>query len=67
MYTIRHYKKDFPNLTVAIVGDILHSRVARSDIHALNTSAPARCAPSARKRCCRRRWKNGVRVFHDMR
>lgn len=37
MYTIRHYKKDFSNLTVAIVGDILHSRVARSDIHALNT------------------------------
>jgi len=24
MYTIRHYKKDFTNLTVAIVGDILH-------------------------------------------
>ena len=36
-YTIRHYKKDFSNLTVAIVGDILHSRVARSDIHALTT------------------------------
>jgi aspartate carbamoyltransferase catalytic subunit len=35
MYTIRHYKRDFGNLTVAIVGDILHSRVARSDIHAL--------------------------------
>jgi len=37
MYTIRHYKKDFSNLRVAIVGDILHSRVARSDIHALTT------------------------------
>jgi aspartate carbamoyltransferase catalytic subunit len=37
MYTIRHYKQDFTNLTVAIVGDILHSRVARSDIHALTT------------------------------
>ena len=37
MYTIRHYKKEFSNLTVAIVGDILHSRVARSDIHALTT------------------------------
>lgn len=36
-YTIRHYKKDFSNLTVAIVGDILHSRVARSDIHVLAT------------------------------
>ena len=37
MYTIRHYKKDFSNLVVAIVGDVLHSRVARSDIHALRT------------------------------
>jgi len=37
MYTIRHYKKDFTNLRVAIIGDILHSRVARSDIHALTT------------------------------
>ena len=36
MFTIRHYKKEFSNLTVAIVGDILHSRVARSDILALN-------------------------------
>src|SRR3990167_6785404 len=37
MYTIRHYKKDFTQLSVAIVGDVLHSRVARSDIHALTT------------------------------
>jgi aspartate carbamoyltransferase catalytic subunit len=37
MFTIRKYKKDFTRLTVAIVGDILHSRVARSQIHALTT------------------------------
>jgi aspartate carbamoyltransferase catalytic subunit len=37
MYTIRHYKKDFTGLTVAVVGDILHSRVARSQLHALAT------------------------------
>jgi aspartate carbamoyltransferase catalytic subunit len=37
MYTIRHYKGDFSKLRVAIVGDILHSRVARSQIHALTT------------------------------
>jgi aspartate carbamoyltransferase catalytic subunit len=36
-YTIRHFKRDFTQLRVAIVGDILHSRVARSDIHALTT------------------------------
>ncbi len=37
MYTIRHFKGDFSQLTVAVVGDILHSRVARSDLHALLT------------------------------
>ena len=37
MLTIRQSKGDFSQLTVAIVGDILHSRVARSQIHALRT------------------------------
>jgi len=37
MFTIRHHKGDFHKLRVAIVGDILHSRVARSQIHALST------------------------------
>lgn len=36
MFTIRRHKGDFSQLRVAIVGDILHSRVARSQIHALN-------------------------------
>jgi aspartate carbamoyltransferase catalytic subunit len=36
-FTIRQHKKDFKKLAVAIVGDILHSRVARSNIHALRT------------------------------
>ncbi|MFN2348250.1 MAG: aspartate carbamoyltransferase catalytic subunit [Thioalkalivibrio sp.] len=36
MFTIRRHKQDFTKLRVAIVGDILHSRVARSQIHALN-------------------------------
>jgi len=36
MATIRRHKGQFENLSVAIVGDILHSRVARSQIHALN-------------------------------
>ncbi|MCF7968209.1 MAG: aspartate carbamoyltransferase catalytic subunit [Methylococcaceae bacterium] len=35
VFTIRKHKGDFSQLTVAIVGDILHSRVARSEIHAL--------------------------------
>ena len=37
MFTIRHYKQDFTRLSVAVVGDILHSRVARSQLHALAT------------------------------
>lgn len=37
MFTIRRHKKEFAPLTIAIVGDILHSRVARSQIHALTT------------------------------
>ncbi len=36
VFTIRQHKHEFKNLRVAIVGDILHSRVARSQIHALN-------------------------------
>jgi len=36
-FTIRRHKKEFDNLSVAIVGDIVHSRVARSNIHALTT------------------------------
>ena len=67
MYTIRHYKKDFSALTVAIVGDVLHSRVARSQIHALKTLGvpelrvvgPRTLVPAAVERL-------GVRVFHDM-
>jgi aspartate carbamoyltransferase catalytic subunit len=67
MYTIRRYKKDFTGLTVAIVGDILHSRVARSDIHALTTLgvpevrviAPLTLLPVGLEQL-------GVRVFTDM-
>jgi aspartate carbamoyltransferase catalytic subunit len=35
MFTMRHFKQDFTKLKVAIVGDIVHSRVAKSNIHAL--------------------------------
>ena len=36
MFTIRQHKGAFDQLRFAIVGDILHSRVARSQIHARN-------------------------------
>ena len=67
LFTIRHYKKDFRALTVAIVGDILHSRVARSLIHGLTTLGtpevrvigPQTLLPAAVESL-------GVRVFHSM-
>ena len=36
MFTIRRHKNDFSSLRIAIIGDILHSRVARSQIQALS-------------------------------
>ncbi|MDN3986201.1 hypothetical protein [Zwartia vadi] len=41
MYIIRQVKKDFSHLTVVLVGDLVRSRVARSNIHALTTLAVA--------------------------
>lgn len=36
MFTIKQYKKEFGGLKMAILGDILHSRVARSNIAGLS-------------------------------
>jgi aspartate carbamoyltransferase catalytic subunit len=67
MYTIRHYKKDFTKLTVAIVGDILHSRVARSDIHAMTSlGVPEVRAIAPRTLLPGGLEQMGVRVFTDM-
>jgi len=67
MYTIRHYKKDFSNLRVAIVGDIVHSRVARSDIHALSTLGAAEIRAVGPKTLVPGDLREmGVRVCHDM-
>ncbi len=41
MFTIRRHKPDFSRIKVAIIGDVLHSRVARSQIQALNTLGAA--------------------------
>jgi aspartate carbamoyltransferase catalytic subunit len=68
MFTIRRHKgPDFGKLRVAIVGDIMHSRVARSQIHALNilgvgelrAIAPKTLVPPEAEAL-------GVHVFHDM-
>lgn len=67
VFTIRKYKPDMHNLRVAIVGDVLHSRVARSEIHALTTLgvpeirviAPRTLLPTDVE-------KLGVQVHHNM-
>jgi len=67
MYTIRHFKKDFTQLSVAIVGDIVHSRVARSDIHALTTLGVPDIRAVGPKTLVPGDLKGmGVRVCHDM-
>lgn len=67
MYTIRHYKQDFTKLTVAIVGDIVHSRVARSDINALATlGVPEIRAVGPKTLVPGDLREMGVRVCHDM-
>ena len=66
-YTIRHYKKDFTNLRVAIVGDVLHSRVARSDIHALLAlGCPEVRVVGPRTLVPTDLAQMGVRVFHNL-
>ena len=67
MYTMRHFKQNFKGLRVAIVGDIVHSRVAKSNIHALTTLGcediraigPESLLPSDLNMM-------GVKVFHSM-
>jgi aspartate carbamoyltransferase catalytic subunit len=67
MFTIRHYKGSFERLRVAIVGDILHSRVARSEIHALTTlGVPEVRAIGPRTLLPRQVERLGVQVYHDM-
>ncbi|HLN24529.1 MAG TPA: aspartate carbamoyltransferase catalytic subunit [Patescibacteria group bacterium] len=65
--TIRRRKGHLDGLTVAICGDVLHSRVARSNIYLLNAMgarvrliAPRTLLPAQAERL-------GVEVFHDMR
>ncbi len=64
--TIKRRKKKIAGLKVAICGDIMHSRVARSNIHLLNTLgaeirtiAPATLIPKDIESL-------GVKVFYDM-
>ena len=67
LFTMRHYKKDFEKLKVAIIGDVIHSRVAKSNIYGLATLGckdirvigPESLLPSNLD-------MQGVRVFHNI-
>ncbi len=68
LFTIRRHKPDFPGLVVAIVGDILHSRVARSQIHALNVLGIGEVRVIAPRTLLPQRVEDlGVRVYTDPR
>ena len=68
VFTIRRHKQDFTRLRVAIVGDILHSRVARSQIHALNILGVPEIRVIGPHTLIPREAANlGVHVYHDMR
>jgi aspartate carbamoyltransferase catalytic subunit len=68
MFTIRQHKGDLRDLCVAVVGDILHSRVARSQLAALKVLGagevrvigPRTLIPADAESL-------GARVFHDLR
>jgi aspartate carbamoyltransferase catalytic subunit len=68
MFTIRRMKGDFAPLTVAIVGDIMHSRVARSQINALTTLGVNEVRVIAPKTLIPKEVETlGVHVYHDLR
>lgn len=67
MFTIRRHKQDFTKLRVAIVGDILHSRVARSQIHALTTLGAAEVRVVGPRTLIPKQVDTlGVHVYHDL-
>ncbi len=68
MFTIRRHKGAFEPLRVAIVGDVLHSRVARSEIHALNTLGVSEVRVVAPKTLLPARPETlGVHPYYDLR
>ena len=67
MFTIRRHKGDFTPLRVAIVGDIQHSRVARSQIMALNTLGVSEVRVIAPRTLLPAEARSlGVHVYHDL-
>jgi aspartate carbamoyltransferase catalytic subunit len=65
--TIRRHKGAIAGLTVAICGDVLHSRVARSNIHLLNAMGAQVRLIGPRTLMPAQVDRMGVDVCHDMR
>jgi len=67
MLTIRRHAGSFEKLTVAIIGDIRHSRVARSEIHALQTLGAKEIRVIGPRTLLPKDFELlGVQVFEDM-
>ena len=67
MLTIRRKKQQFKGLVVAIVGDVAHSRVARSEIQALNTLGVAEVRVVGPKTLIPSQIEAlGTKVFHQI-
>jgi aspartate carbamoyltransferase catalytic subunit len=67
LFTVRRYKPHISKLKVVIVGDILHSRVARSEIHGLTLLGVPEVRVVAPKTLLPREVERlGVQVYHDM-
>jgi aspartate carbamoyltransferase catalytic subunit len=67
MFTIRRHKGEFTGLRVAIVGDIMHSRVARSQILALNLLGTSEVRVIAPRTLLPAHVRTmGVHVYHDL-
>jgi aspartate carbamoyltransferase catalytic subunit len=68
MFTIRRHKGELGELKVAIVGDILHSRVARSQLLALNALGTGEVRVIGPRTLIPHHVTDiGARVFHNLR
>lgn len=66
-FTIRHFKKDFNDLKVVIIGDVLHSRVARSQIQVLQALGVREVRVAGPKTLVPQTMKSmGVTVYNDV-
>lgn len=66
-YTIRRHKGAFEPLRIAIVGDVLHSRVARSQIHAFSALGAGEIRVIAPRTLLPHDIEGlGARVYHDI-